>query len=390
MNKTQVVILVIVTNVVSVGLLFLFLRGGGGREEQAAAVEVSKEEPEQTAQIQEEPKVTTKVKIDNILAHYDVIKSGRYRETMEAYKHAIRNEPAYMAGSTRGYTYAQLGYVDKAIKICEEKTVGYSHPVDFYALAWIYAKTGKYDKAIEVCNRTVKLHPDYANIWQILGWVYARRGENEKAIDACNKARKLEPRSALVQYGLGRIYGMMENAEQAIESYKRAIQFKTDFAEAYLFLGLVYAEVGEQQKAMDSYNDAILFDRYYLEPHFFLGIAYDESGQYKKAIEFFNKALQYYFSQETKIRVHSIGIKPDLANVYCIIGVCHLRLEDPFEASVAFMKAIEIDYSHAGAHYGMALAQFLLGDKEAALKEYEAVKALKGEEMTRALLYIIQ
>ena len=366
MNKTQIVILVIVTNVVSVGVLFLFLRGGGGREEQAAAAEVSKEEPEQTAQIQEEPKATTKVKIDNILAHYDVIKSGRYRETMEAYKHAIRNEPAYTAGSTRGHTYAKLGYVDKAIKICEEKTVGYSHPVDFYALAWIYAKTGKYDKAIEVCNRTVILHPDYANIWQILGWVYARRGENDKAINACGKG------------------------EQAIESYKRAIQFKSDFAEAYLFLGLIYAELGEQQKAMDSYNNVILFNRYSPEAHFFLGIAYDESGQYRKTIELFNKARQYYFSQDTQIRIHSIGIRPDLANVNCIIGVCHLRLDDPFEASVAFMKAIEIDSSHAGAHYGMALAQFMLGDKEAALKEYEAVKALKGEEMTRDLLDIIQ
>ena len=32
-----------------------------------------------------------------------------------------------------------------------------------------------------------------------------------------------------------------------------------------------------------------------------------------------------------------------------------------------FKKAIEIDDTHAGAHYGLALADLLLGDKKSAL-----------------------
>jgi Tfp pilus assembly protein PilF len=75
-----------------------------------------------------------------------------------------------------------------------------------------------------------------------------------------------------------------------------------------------------------------------------------------------------------------------LTNIYCAIGLCHLKVGQPYEASVAFKKAIEIDDSHAGAHYGLALADLLLGDKKSALAECETVKALKGEELAKPLL----
>ncbi|MHC4309095.1 MAG: tetratricopeptide repeat protein [Planctomycetota bacterium] len=143
----------------------------------------------------------------------------------------------------------------------------------------------------------------------------------------------------------------------------------------YLFLGLTYAELGDQKKAVDSYSEAILLDRYYPEPHFFLGVAYDGSGQYKKAIESFEQANTWYNSKETKIRINSIGMKPDLATLNCIIGVCHLRLGQESEASFAFKDAIDIDDSHAEAHYGLALAYVLLGKKDGAFEEYEAVKS---------------
>jgi tetratricopeptide (TPR) repeat protein len=222
-----------------------------------------------------------------------------------------------------------------------------------------------------------------------LGWLYARLDENDKAVDACNNALKLDPDSAWVHYGLGRIYVILGKLEKAIESYKQAIQLQSDFVEAYLFLGLTYAELGDQKKAIDSYSEAILLDRHYPEPHFFLGVAYDESGQYKKAIESFEQAITWYNSKETKIRINSLGIKPDLATLNCIIGVCHLRLGQEFKASLAFKDSIDIDDSHAGAHYGLALAYFLLGQKDAAVEEYEAVKALKGEEMAKPLFEII-
>jgi tetratricopeptide (TPR) repeat protein len=389
MNKKQVVVLVILTNAISVGLVLLFVSLSHPQQEKPAIPHISSKEPNHIQQAQEKPDQTTKMQIDSIISQYDVIKSGRYQQAMEAYKQAIRKEPPYTADSTIGYTYVELGDYEKAIKLCEEKIQESSYPADFYTLAWIYAKIGEYDEAIAVSEKTIQLHPRYSKIWHVLGWLYARLEENDKAVDACNNALNLDPDSAWVHYGLGRIYLILGKPEKAIESYKQAIHLQSDFAEAYLFLGLTYAELGDQEKAVDSYSEAIFLDRYYPEPHFFLGAAYDESGQYKKAIESFEQTITWYNSKKTRIRINSMGIKPDLANLNCIIGLCHLRLGQESEASFAFRDAINIDDTHAGAHYGLALAYVLLNQKDKAIEEYEAVKALKGEEMAKPLFDII-
>jgi tetratricopeptide (TPR) repeat protein len=389
MDKKQVVALVIVTNVISVSLVSLFLISGRSEKKESALVEVSELQPNQVQQIAEKTQQNIEVDIDSIISQYDVIKSGRYQQAMENYKQAIRKEPPYTADSTIGYTYAKQGDYEKALKLCKEEIQISSYPAEFYTLAWIYAKIGKYDEAIVVSKKAIKLHPRYSKIWHVLGWLYARLDENEKAVDACNNALKLDPDSAWIHYGLGRIYVILGKPEKAIESYKKAIQLQSDFAEAYLFLGLTYAELGDQKNAIDAYSEAILLDRYYPESHFFLGVAYDESGQYKKAIESFEKAITWYNSKETKIRIHGIGIRPDMATLNCIIGVCHLRLGQEFKASFSFKDAIDIDDSHVGAHYGLALTHLLLGDKDAALMEYEAVKKLDGEQRAKKLLEII-
>ncbi|MFC1677284.1 tetratricopeptide repeat protein [Planctomycetota bacterium] len=392
MNKKQIVILVIVTNAISISLVSMILTSGRSQQEDIAPAKISDSKPKQVQQAPEITQQNIKINIDSVIAQYDVIKSDRYRESMEAYKQAIRQEPPYTSDSTTPANYyAKQGYYDKAIKVCEEAILeAPKWPANYYTLAWVHAKMGRYEKAIEISTQAIQLHPRYAQTWHILGWVYARLGQHDKAIDACNKALELDPESPWAYYGLGRIYAILGNNEKAAESYKQAIRLKPDNAEVHLFLGITYAELGDQEKAIESYRQAILFDSYYPEPHFFLAVAYDESGQYKKAIESFEEATKwYYHSQKTKLRIHGIGIKPDLANINCIIGVCYLRLDEPFEASLSFKKAINIDDSHAGAHYGLALAHLLLGDKDAAILEYEAVKALKGEEKTKSLLDII-
>ena len=148
-----------------------------------------------------------------------------------------------------------------------------------------------------------------------------------------------------------------------------------------------YGQV-DRIKAIKSYQDAILANKYYPEPYVFLGTAYDEKGQYKKAIESFERTITMYTLDE-KARIQSMGLRPDLSNVYVGIGVCNLRLGQNYEAAAAFKKTIEIDSSHAEAHYGLALAQLLLGKNDLALEEYKAVKALKGEEAAKPLLDII-
>jgi len=391
-SKKQFIILLVITNVISVGLVLLFLSLRRPQKETSTVHPTADKKPIDVPEVTEEPKQTAKNKIDSILTQYDVIKSGRYRESMKAYRQAIRQEPTYTADSTTSaYYYAVEGSYEKAIETCEKEIQESSQwPTHFYTLAWIYAKIGRYEEAIVVSKEAIKLHPRYSNIWHVLGWIYAKQGQNDKAMDACNRALEIDPHSAQSHYGLGRIYLVLDNPEKAVESFKQAVQLQSDFAEANLFLGLTYAELGNHKEAIDSYSQALLLDKYYPEPYFLRGVSYDEIGQCKKAIESFKEAITWYAEKQSKTRINSIGIKPDMANIYHIIGVCHLKIDQYFEASLAFQNAIDIDGSYAGAHYGLALAHVLLDDKDAAIREYEVVKALKGEEAAKPLLDIIQ
>jgi tetratricopeptide (TPR) repeat protein len=208
-------------------------------------------------------------------------------------------------------------------------------------------------------------------------------------MEDCSQIIKLDPVSAQAHYALGRLYEVLDKKTEAIDAYKKAIQLKPDLTDAHLFLGIAYAGMGKHYEAIKSYKEAILTDRYYPEAHVFLGMSYDETKQYSKAIASFEEAFQIYSYAGGATKIHSLGIKPDFTNVYCAIGICRLKLDQPYEASVAFKKAIEIDGNHSGAHYGLALSALLLGDKKTAVAECEAVKAIKGQDAAKPILDII-
>jgi tetratricopeptide (TPR) repeat protein len=392
MNKKQVLFLLIAINLIAIGVLLSLLISfilNRSRPNTSITPTPSGRKPD-IVEVQSKPEQTTHADINSIIAQYDVIKRGRYKEVMDTYSKVIRMEPPYTADTrTMVRNYAERGNYDKAI----EEGLGYIQhapeaPDNFYALAWIYTKVGRYDEAMKVCQKTIQLHPRYSKIWQISGWIHAKNGEYDKTIEDCNQAVKLDPLSAQTYYALGRLYGVLGRDKEAIDAYKKAIQLKPEEAAFHFFLGLTYAKLGNLNEAIKSYQDAILANKYYPEPYVFSGMAYDESGQYQKAIESFKKTLDMYTLDE-KARIQSFGLRPDLSNIYFGIGVCNLSLGQNYEASTYFKKAIEIDNSLAEAHYGLALAQLLIGNKDLALEEYKAVKALKGAEAAKPLLDII-
>lgn len=388
MNTKQNVFLLVLTNLITISAVSLFFVLSRPGQSDSVISQIGEKETVRTEQVQEKPKQTFHADVNSLIAQYDIVKSDRYQQVMKAYIKTIKAQPPYTAESgTQAVYYAEHGYNDQAVETGEQDILNAPHwPANFYALAWVYAKVGRYDKAMEVCQKTVQLHPKYSYIWHVSAWIHAKTGESEKAIADCNQALRLDPLSAKTNYALGRIYGMLGRQQEATDAYKKTIQLKPDWADAHLFLGLTYAELGDQDEAIKAYNDAIHFDRHYFEPYVFLGIAYDESGRCNKAIESFEKAIIEYSLPSNAEKIHSLGTRPDLTNIYSAIGLCRLKTGQPYEASVAFKHAIEIDDSHPGAHYGLALAYVLVGDKKSALAEYEKVKTLKGNEIAQPLL----
>ena len=394
MNRKQI-ILIAATALISISLTAMFFNLSKSQQNNTAVSIPTDNQTKPSAADTEPNKAISpaaiQVDVNSIIAQYDAIKSERYQQMTEVYSKALKMDPPYTLDSTaRARSYADQGYYDKAIEVAQEDINNSPHWKDFYyALAWVYAKAGRYENAMDTCRKTISLFPQFSNIYHISAWINIRNGKYDQAVEDCNQAIKLDPTSYKTYYAIGRIYSVMDRKTDAIEAYKKSIQLKTDAPQTHLFLGIAYAEQGKLDEAIKSYKEAALLDIFYSEAYFFTGIAYDELKDYGKALEAFKKAAYNFYTRTNVSRIHSLGLRPDLSNLNCVIGICYLRLGQPYDASVAFKDAIDADNTHPGAHYGMALASIMLGDKKTAMAEYEAVKNLKDEKTAQPILDII-
>ena len=149
-------------------------------------------------------------------------------------------------------------------------------------------------------------------------------------------------------------------------------------------------ELDRYQQAVDAFKQAIYFNRYYEEAYLFLGMLSSELGLYEEAIEAFKRAINlnsvYSISQDHK---QAIGIKPDYAEVNIALGRAYAKVGRYTPAADAFRKAVAIKIDHARAHYGLGLTFLLLGDKDAALEQYNQLLALGDNQRANTLLDVI-
>jgi TonB family protein len=243
---------------------------------------------------------------------------------------------------------------------------------------------------------------------------------NGKEIEALKAEAATHPDSAEVYFKLGEAYlaDTDANATNAAESFKRAIRLKPDYADAYLKLGESYCIMhmfeGKDEhtrEEIEALEQAIRLRPDLVEAYIQLARAHTYSDpsrieENRQAIEILKQAIKMW---------------PDNADLYRSLAMAHLTLNQYDEVILAlrnvsriepdpetsrwvaricvktgrYDEAIEaykqilrehpsIDYVHA--ELGMAyLAQ---GNRELAMKEYEALKGL-GSPLAEELLKAI-
>jgi protein O-GlcNAc transferase len=161
------------------------------------------------------------------------------------------------------------------------------------------------------------------------------------------------------------------------EEYLKAIELKPDYAEAYLKLGNWYEGHDHYEKGYEAINKAISLKPDYAEAYCSLGFAYIQKKfgdghrlaqteeESTKAVDAFGKALQ---------------IKPDFVLANVGLGIAKNYLGQLNEALQAFKQAASLDPNDALSHMGIGDYYIELGDKPAAMKEYEALMRIASEE----------
>ena len=131
----------------------------------------------------------------------------------------------------------------------------------------------------------------------------------EEAIDHYNKTLRITPDNAGVYNDRGNAYYELGQYQRAIEDYNEAIRLKPDYAMAYTNRGIAYYELGQYQRAIDDYNEAIRLKPDDAAVYNNRGPAYYELGQYQRAFDDYNEAIR---------------LKPDDAAAYINRGAAYL------------------------------------------------------------------
>lgn len=216
----------------------------------------------------------------------------------------------------------------QAVELFQKLVTSQASPETYYLLGLAYSNSGQTEPAITAFKKVIELKPDYIRVYASLGEVYARLEKRQEALDIYNKALIIKPKNDISDYiGLGNVNDAVGRKPEAIAAYQQAVKLKPDDPEAHFFLGGSYFDLGKMTEAITELKEAIKLRNDFAAAYTFLGVVYGQSGSFSESIEPLKKA---------------IALNPnDLANRQ-FLGMVYVNLKD----------------------------------KDSALKQYEAIKAI--------------
>ncbi|HEV2046172.1 MAG TPA: tetratricopeptide repeat protein [Chthoniobacterales bacterium] len=164
---------------------------------------------------------------------------------------------------------------------------------------------GEVDEAISQYDKSLQLHPDYAQAHYNLGNALLQKGKVAEAIAQCEEALRLQPNDADAHVALGNALLTGQNVDEAIAHYSKALELHPDDSTAYYNLGNAMLAKGEVAKAAAHYQKALELQPNVAEAHIQLGNVFLRNNNGRQAISHYEAAL--------KISPHSAIAQIDLA-----------------------------------------------------------------------------
>jgi tetratricopeptide (TPR) repeat protein len=271
---------------------------------------------------------------------YVLFKEGKYTESTEAFRNALKLSPDYLP--------ARMKLADSLFL------------------------TRQVDAAGKLYQEILQQNPDKADAWYGLGRVQAAQGDNKTAAASLAKACELVPQFGAAQFALATAYRKLGEPAKAAEHFKlykanmtivppevdpirAAVQQLDHSAVAHVRRGSALADAGNLEGAIQQHLEAIQADPKGVQAYINLIQLYARNGEIDKAIQAYHEA---------------VALNPNRADCYYNYGVLMFQLHKYPEAAQAMKKAIEINPFFAEAHDNLGYLFAMQGHFDEALAEY--------------------
>ena len=286
-----------------------------------------------------------------------------YAKAISLYKNAIETAPGFAPlYCVLGDIYLSTGYFEDAIT--EYKMAIWLDTFNIAAyrhLCRAYEEHGDYNQAIEIYNKLILLAPNMPDLYSNLANIYYIKGEFDLAISNYQTAITLNPNrswTSVVAQTMGFVY--QENKsdpDAAISAYQTAYVLTPEDIDIYVNLGSAFYDKEDYNNALAVYRQALELQPHNPKIHCNLGFLYWGKADTEEAIKSYELAIKY--NENYDIAYNNLGViyLDDLGRVQ--------------KAVELFKKAVEVNPSYALAHFNLARAISIVGNKVEAAKLYQ-------------------
>ena len=297
------------------------------------------------------------------LKGFYAIQTKNYGLAVDLYKNAIDKAPGFgPLYCVLGDIYLSTGYFEDAIT--EYKMAIWLDPFNIAAhkhLCRAYEEQGDYNQAIDVYNKLIAMAPNIPDLYSNLANIYYIKGEFDLAISNYQTAITLNPSpswTSVIAQTMGFVY--QENKsdpDAAISAYQTAYVLTPDDIDIYVNLGSAFYHKEDYNNALSIYRQALEYEPHNAKIHCNLGFLYWGSGNTEEAMKSYELAIKY--NDQYDIAYNNLGViyLDDLGRVKKAIEL--------------FRKAVATNPNYALAHFNLARAVSIIGDKVEAAKLYQ-------------------
>lgn len=297
------------------------------------------------------------------LMGFYAIQLKNYGRAVELYKQAVETAPGFAPlYCVLGDIYLSTGYFEDSIT--EYKMAIWLDPFNIAAyrhLCRAYEEQGDYNQAIEIYNKLIAMAPNMPDLYSNLANIYYIKGDFDSAISNYQTAITLNPNpswTSVIAQTMGFVY--QENKtdpDAAISAYQTAYVLTPDDMDIYVNLGSAFYDKEDYDNALSVYRQALEYDPHNAKIHCNLGFLYWGKGDTEEALKSYEMAIKYNDSY-------------DIA--YNNLGVIYLDDLGRVKKSIElFKKAVDVNPNYALAHFNLARAVTIIGDKVEAAKLYQ-------------------
>ena len=291
------------------------------------------------------------------------IQLKNYGLAIELYKSAIEIAPGFAPlYCVLGDIYLSTGYFEDAIT--EYKMAIWLDPFNIAAhrhLCRAYEEQGDYNQAIDIYNKLIAMAPNIPDLYSNLANIYYIKGEFDLAISNYQTAITLNPNpswTSIIAQTLGFVYQENKSGpDAAISAYQTAYVLTPEDIDIYVNLGSAFYDKEDYNNALSIYRQALEFQPHNAKIHCNLGFLYWGKGDTEEAMKSYELAIKY--DENYDIAYNNLGViyLDDLGRVKKSIEL--------------FRKAVESNPNYALAHFNLARAISIIGDKVEAAKLYQ-------------------